>query len=778
MKKKILAILLLCAMVITLLPAVKAEADGIAFLYNKKNKTVMLDEDSTTNIYVGGSRVGLKYYISGEDSVSGKWKSSDTSVVKVSQKGSCKAVGNGYADITFTYKEDGKTKTLTTRLKSMTKATAVTIAPASALGGNLKVGETSQFTSTLTTNPKALKVNSSIKSTYNTYYYLYKDAACTQKADGTIAVVEQNTGKVTAIGAGTVYLRAEAKVSANSKSGVVKSNILPVIVASPVVAVQSAYNELTVTAKTEIASVLVQDAKTNSVITSTLKLDTTKKIATVSTGNTPLSGQYIITVNGKDTTTVTCQFTTAVKQTDSNKFSVVAAADILSVIVKNTKTGSIVNSALALDTTKKNAVVTTVTSPLVGDYTVIVSTADGKAQNFNIACQESTLTNIELVSPHAVLDKLVVSGSTYPKAYVYYKLTDQFGNDVTKSALYPTSKFIAIWDNVGVATITEQGVIELDFATQKLVQPVIGTAYSVTLIYGGATNVKLNATVTLGEPASVGSLKLGGIYTYVNSVEGYRKMADAEMNNITTGTTVVPYNSSLIMPGAYYLMIEAKDQYGNTIARTGVSESTIALFMDGGTNLKLAATSSIGTATIDGVTYLVYPLTAGTTGKTATGTTNIVISGGTAAPQVVQLKVAETAGIQSFRIDGTANIKKSGNAYAGVKTYVNYVVLNTAGNTVTDYDTLVALTNATSVTSAGTKIAYLYNQAILYSPDNSTFYWEEQADGSAKLCYTPMVTTLVTNTGINMVGIDNITTLKGTANESANNNIIIYVIEE
>ena len=71
--------------------------------------------------------------------------------------------------------------------KVLLGATAVALTPASALGGNLKVGESSQFTANLTTNPKALKVNPNVKSTYKTFFYLYSDAACTKKADSKIA---------------------------------------------------------------------------------------------------------------------------------------------------------------------------------------------------------------------------------------------------------------------------------------------------------------------------------------------------------------------------------------------------------------------------------------------------------------------------------------------------------------------------------------------------------------------------------------------------------------
>ena len=173
----------------------------------------------------------------------------------------------------------------------------------------------------------------------------------------------------------------------------------------------------------------------------------------------------------------------------------------------------------------------------------------------------------------------------------------------------------------------------------------------------------------------VSSLEFKGIYTYLNAIEGYRKLADANMNMITTGMTVVPYAGTTMTTGAYYLLVSAKDQYGNLLARKGVDDKTVGIYVGGSTNLELASTESIGSIVIDNQQYLAYALSAGTTGKTATGTTNIILSGGTSTPTNVILKVAETAGIERFWINGTAFIKKTGNSYVGQETYLDYLSL-------------------------------------------------------------------------------------------------------
>ena len=702
MRKKLLAALLLCAMVLTLLPPAQAKAAGIAILYNKKAPNTVLTDKKNTNLYVGGVRINLDYNIGGRTSgVKGTWKSSNTNAVTVDKYWICKAVGNGSAYITFTYKQNGETKQLRCKMRALTRATAVSLMPAmTGFDGTLKIGESANFTANLTVNPKALAVNSSVKSTYGLYFGLYADADCKIAAPDTIATLETTetgTAKVTAKSEGTVYLKVVGKNSPNAL----------------------AYNVESVAAKIEI--------------------------------KTP----------------------TKVEQIDSNKFRVTANTEIMSVVVRNTKTSIVVSSNMTMEPdNKKSAVVTTSQSPLKGDYTVIVN----GVETFNITCEESRLEKIELTSNYAILDKTVISGNTYPKAYIYYKLYDQFGNDVTASPLYPTSKFIGIWANNGVASLPEQGVMMLDFERTRETAPQINTAYSISLIYNGSMNIKNESTVLLGAPAMVSSLEFKGIYTYLNAIEGYRKLADANMNMITTGMTVVPYAGTTMTTGAYYLLVSAKDQYGNLLARKGVDDKTVGIYVGGSTNLELASTESIGSIVIDNQQYLAYALSAGTTGKTATGTTNIILSGGTSTPTNVILKVAETAGIERFWINGTAFIKKTGNSYVGQETYLDYSVINTAGNNITDYATLVALTGAKDVFNGTMNMAYLQDQNYLFSNNGGIFRWEKQPDGSAKLWYQPNISSLISSTGVNMAGVDEVITMKGTAKESRNS-IVIRVQE-
>lgn len=702
MKKKWWAVLLICAMTLVVAPAlsaVRTEAAGIAVLFNKKDLKTALTSDKATNIYVGGAKVRLQYNIGGRTSgVDGKWASTDPSVIKVNQKGACTALDNGVAYISFTYKEDGKSKVLKCKLKAKTRAGAVTLTPSGTdYNGTLEVGQKVSFNTTVLPIAKAKAVNPKIESTYSVYYDLFTDSACKTLADDKIAVVD-DIGTVTAKGVGTVYLRAIAKNSATATKNNVTSPALPITIKSPTMVRQSASNQFEVSSTyTDIISVIVKNKTTGTVLTTS-----------------PL--QY--GDNGDD---------------------------------------------------KKFAKVTTNQSPLRGIYTVIVN----GTESFDITCDEARPTRLELQSSNAVLDKMYADSNGYPKAYIYFTLYDQFGNDITLNPLYPAGAYIGICTEMGMLNIVEQGVAVMDFETLKNTAPVVGSTYSIKLIYtGGAT---LDTVVTLGTPAMVNSVSLKGIYTYVDPIVGYKQVASPDLNEILTGTEIKSYANSMQTPGAYYLLISAKDQYGNALVGAGIPQEKVPVFMQSGTTGMALETQSdgkvksAGSITIDSEKYLAYPLKAV---KLTSGKVDVMVSGGGSVSQM-KLTIAETAGIQKFTVNGTAYIIKGANgSYASQDTELTYVVMNTADNVVTNYDTLVRLTNA--IATADGK-AHLFDPNIIQSANQSIFWWEKQSDGSAKLFCRPNFVPTIVGTTISEVAVDKITTLKGTANENSTGSILMYV---
>ncbi|ETT00165.1 hypothetical protein HMPREF1497_2448, partial [Fusobacterium sp. CM21] len=107
MKNKFFVILLSTAVGISSIFSTEIMAAAKSYLYTSKKPV------SKKTIYVGGDSVKLKYNINGRTKgIKGSWKSDNTGRIKVNKNGTCKAVGNGKATVSFTYKYGRKTYTL------------------------------------------------------------------------------------------------------------------------------------------------------------------------------------------------------------------------------------------------------------------------------------------------------------------------------------------------------------------------------------------------------------------------------------------------------------------------------------------------------------------------------------------------------------------------------------------------------------------------------------------------------------------------------------------
>ena len=122
MKNKFFVILLSAAVGISSVFSTELLAAAKSYLYTSKKPV------SKKTIYVGGGSVKLKYNINGRTKgIKGTWKSDNTGRIKVNKNGICKAVGNGSATVSFTYRYGKKNYTLKCKFTAETKAGEVNI---------------------------------------------------------------------------------------------------------------------------------------------------------------------------------------------------------------------------------------------------------------------------------------------------------------------------------------------------------------------------------------------------------------------------------------------------------------------------------------------------------------------------------------------------------------------------------------------------------------------------------------------------------------------------
>ena len=224
MKNKFFVILLSTAVGISSIFSTEIMAAAKSYLYTSKKPV------SKKTIYVGGDSVKLKYNINGRTKgIKGSWKSDNTGRIKVNKNGTCKAVGNGKATVSFTYKYGRKTYTLKCKFIAETKAGEVSILNSAGTTDEVTVesGTDYKFRSKITPVEEATELNNKIKSTDKVFYQLFADENCTQKTKlGTIdSIGVFSAGEK----AGTLYVRASAKKDKKAEddivSDVIKINI-------------------------------------------------------------------------------------------------------------------------------------------------------------------------------------------------------------------------------------------------------------------------------------------------------------------------------------------------------------------------------------------------------------------------------------------------------------------------------------------------------------------------------------------------------------------------
>ncbi|MGP1404432.1 MAG: hypothetical protein ACTTKY_09780 [Catonella sp.] len=220
MKNKFFVILLSTAVGISSIFSTEIMAAAKSYLYTSKKPV------SKKTIYVGGDSVKLKYNINGRTKgIKGSWKSDNTGRIKVNKNGTCKAVGNGKATVSFTYKYGRKTYTLKCKFIAETKAGEVSILNSAGTTDEVTVesGTDYKFRSKITPVEEATELNNKIKSTDKVFYQLFADENCTQKTKlGTIdSIGVFSAGEK----AGVLYVRASAKKTQKSEDDVVSDII-------------------------------------------------------------------------------------------------------------------------------------------------------------------------------------------------------------------------------------------------------------------------------------------------------------------------------------------------------------------------------------------------------------------------------------------------------------------------------------------------------------------------------------------------------------------------
>ena len=632
MRNKFFVILLSVAVIISSSFSTEVLAAAKTYLYTS-GKPI-----SKQTIYVGGKSIKLKYNINGKTKgIKGTWKSDNTGRIKVNKNGSCKAVGNGKATVSFTYRYGRKTYTLKCKFTAETKAGEVSLLNSANTTEDVTVeaGTTyNKFKAKMKPVEEAVEIKNNIKPTDKIFYQLFADEDGRQKSK--LGSIDANGVFTAGEKTGTLYVRASAKKTGNAEDDIVS----------------------------DVIKINITEAKND---------ENTNKDGDKKEENRP----------------------------ETNK---------------------------------------------------------------------SKPARIEL-SGNAVLRDLIAQNGIY-FADIYFKIFDGSGKEITGSPDIVNSRFSVTWkgDSIQMNEATEPGKVTLVLpANIPNVPTPIGTSGELKISYKNMDDSEITdtKTVSIVPPSFITNAEFKGIYKCVysptNAAISYEAVLDKDVAKLKKDDEIKDFGSYAMvnkMPDSYYLLIKVTDSYGNNINTTGIRDSKLSVDVTGSAIISLDTVlengvevkESIRPISIDGISYLTYPLKAG---KVKSGEMNITIQGG-AVRQVIKKIITDGSLLRVFIL--TAN-----DVYFGQDNIIPFQLYTSSGTAIKGYGEVLHYLGIADQDPMGTgTVNLLSDSKVISSSKGSTFSIRRNATTKeAEIHYLPSSNVLINNNILQDYGSDEITLLKG-----------------
>ena len=367
------------------------------------------------------------------------------------------------------------------------------------------------------------------------------------------------------------------------------------------------------------------------------KLENAKKV------KYKLTEKFDVKVNGKFDA----------KQVRANKISVVGtnlSTKAAAYVVKNTN-GIVLNLKDNVEVNEAGTVATlesVVGQIPAGLYTVTFE----KEEPVEFTAVKQMVEKI-VIEP---ADKLILKGINDPDnktAYAYYKVLDNFGEDVTEEPIganiYANGK-----------PVTKKG--EVEFTNNGAF--ILGSTFGLTLVDQNSGKTA-NAVLTVSRESVLSEASFKGVYDKKEKKFVQTLGERADLND-------------------YVLLFEGKDQYGRKKNNADKLQVTIA----GATGLQVK-TGKATQIKVDGVEYMTYDLTRFTQGKLMAGEATVqafsLESGKQSTP--VKVNVVASTEVKTLSIsNGPKTI------VAGEEAELSYSAVDADGKPVTDFEVLKRVT--------------------------------------------------------------------------------------
>ena len=388
------------------------------------------------------------------------------------------------------------------------------------------------------------------------------------------------------------------------------------------------------------------------------------------------------------------------KQTGANKITVTGSDFIASkaaFVVKNSS-GVVLplKDVVKVNEAKTEAVLEGDTAQIpVGKYTLSYNNSD--PVEFEVV--KAVVKRIEIVPTNtAIMIKPAVAGQPVTKARVYYKVYNQFEEDVTKNPIAARIQ-VSGSDN---ATMVSRGVIEFTTTVAGGYQLNL-SKFSVAVV-DLETGVNAQAVLTAGEASKVWETEYKGLYDttkrkFVESITDADKLAN------------------------YSVIYKAKDQYGNPLVNDA-NKKEIQLNLISVTGV-ITDVNAVKVITIADEDYYAFPLKEASGKETASrpgevSVQSIVINNGKAENHKFEV-------VSSTKVD-TLNVRSGAlGVYASQDNFLDFTALDANGKEVTSWDVLKELNDS----------KYIQNYANGTGGDGRKLMFVKKSDGKVALVYNP-----------------------------------------
>lgn len=444
-----------------------------------------------------------------------------------------------------------------------------------------------------------------------------------------------------------------------------------------------------------------------------------------------------------------------IRQTALNQFEISyeEANKITKVELRSPKNNAEISTSLTYNQDPKLLTVTTGQN-LTENLKVILIAGDKKDERI-VPFSEQKVNEIEFLDTEA---NLVSFENNKGVAEISYRLLDQFGADVTNDFRF-AGKSYAIWDDKTAATITGNK-ISISLNAEQL----FDYTGKLQFTYGGQ-EVPVTKVIHLkvGRPSEIKEVQIQGVYK--RTTNSYLKVMDDKIN-LPVGSIIGHFGGSSLYnsyPESYYLLVRVRDNKGKDVADIGAGQGKFAVTVSSNTGFELERAdnknevTSIAPITLDGVSYLTYPVKAAAL-RAGNIRIRIEVKGKNISHEM-EMKVADTTNVST----GNFELRLSGEGKVGIENLISYTLMTSDNRFVTKYEEVIALLGFQDYGRGIVQIPL--DSKVISSANYSSFVFKKnQTTGGADLYYTPNLYSLQNGMSQN---IETITIMKGTSMEKS-----------